>query len=284
MKKYLWITLFLSFITIFQNVAESSSTKPVLEDALDVYFKTFVHVTSRDKFDTRVNYKALFKLKQSQNPKYLKLVQDIRSLFASASLDQMSNNQKVALYINAYNFGIIDYIIENYLIKGKPLKSVNDLSPSIFKSVFDLKIIKVAQKNLSLNHIEKKILLGKLTNHLEPRIHFAVICASKGCPILLNEAYRGVKLDEQLEYVTARGLELKRTMDLDRHPKKVYLTKIMSKWYLEDFNHDPLAFIWKHLKSEALRTKLQGRKKIASIDYDWSLNTVEGLLVAPELP
>ena len=105
----------------------------------------------------------------------------------------------------------------------------------------------------------------------EPRIHFAVNCASKSCPVLISEAYEGATLDQQLENSTREFLENKEHNCLVSDT--LYVSSIF-KWYKEDFNDDPLSFFLAHTSGE-LQQSLHSKKdqiRVKYLDYDWSLN------------
>ena len=102
---------------------------------------------------------------------------------ANAPNDEWSIDAKKAYWINAYNAFTIQLILKNY-----PLKSIKDL-----KRPWGLSFIKIDGGKIALNTIEHEILrpMG------DPRIHFAIVCASKSCPKLLNYAYESETLDQQ---------------------------------------------------------------------------------------
>ena len=128
-----------------------------------------------------VNYKYL-KNNKSAFESYLKL------LSASAPNEDCSVDIKKAYWINVYNAFTVQLIIENY-----PLKSIKDL-----RRPWDQSFIEIGGEKITLNTIEHKILrpMG------DPRIHFAIVCASQSCPKLLNHAYEPSTLEDQLKNVT----------------------------------------------------------------------------------
>ena len=93
-------------------------------------------------------------------------------------------NDIMAYWINAYNVLTVQLILQNY-----PLKSIKDL-----KDPWGRKVIEIEGKSYSLGDIEHEV-LRKMN---EPRIHFAINCASVSCPKLLNEAFNSLKLEQQL--------------------------------------------------------------------------------------
>lgn len=161
-------------------------------------------------------------------------------------------NEKLAFYINAYNASILSEALQKY-----PTKSVKD---TLF-TFFTAKRITVAGEKMSFNHLEKDI-IRPLS---EPRIHFALNCASRSCPPLRAEVYSAAKLDAQLDEQT-RGY-----VNSDRGVKANGGTAQLSKifdWYKEDFGGDAgvSAFLKKHRKDKS------DFKTVSYQDYDWGLN------------
>ncbi len=105
-----------------------------------------------------------------------------------------SKNDMIAYWLNAYNAFTIKLIVDHY-----PVKSIKDLGPKkqiiFINTPWDKKFFKIGNKTMTLNRIEHRILRRDFR---EPRIHFALNCASISCPKLRREAYEGNSLDEQL--------------------------------------------------------------------------------------
>jgi len=195
----------------------------------------------------------------SGNVNYKELTSDPGPLLGY--LDHMSENppaptwtraDSLAYYINLYNAATVKLILNNY-----PLTSITDINKP-----WDKKWIKYGGELISLGEIEHKI-LRKMN---EPRIHFAINCASFSCPKLLNEAYTEDKLHKQLDKVTKDFIN-----DPSRNiisENKVELSKIF-KWYKKDFenNGSLIAYLNQYLKSS-----INPDAKIEYIKYNWSLN------------
>src|SRR5690606_14662170 len=130
-----------------------------------------------------VDYKSI-KENESELKEYL------NQFINTPPLKSWSKEEKLAYWINAYNAFIIKLVVDNY-----PLKSIKDI-----EAPWDKKFIPINGELISLNYIEHEI-LRKMN---EPRIHFAINCASVSCPQLLNEAFTIKKLDSQLNKVTSR--------------------------------------------------------------------------------
>ncbi len=215
--------------------------------------------------------------------------------------DSFDRNQKMSFYINAYNMLTIELILKNLLELDKgvnrdttefPLqKSIRNIG-GLDSQVWDVFKWKVGTKNLSLNQIEKEILIPMG----DARIHFAVNCASKGCPPLRNEAFTADKLDAQLDemstfFVTSPAYNSIELLDDVYDPENgdnFYEVSSIFDWYAEDFENDISGrygsfqeFIVYHLDRtdeelgfpKADLTNLDIWLEEYS-DYDWSLNEV----------
>ncbi|GAB4408877.1 MAG: DUF547 domain-containing protein [Bacteroidia bacterium] len=194
-----------------------------------------------------VNY-AAWKRDEATLDAYLK------SLSAQAPGADWTRNEQMTFWINAYNAFTVKLILKNY-----PLKSITDL-----KDPWDQKFITIGGRSLSLNDIEHEILRKQFA---DPRIHFAVNCASKSCPVLLNQAFSADKLDSQLD---AQARAFINDSKLNRlAANKAELSEIFN-WYRSDFEQNGstlIAFINRYAS-----TKLQAAAAISHLPYDWSLN------------
>lgn len=163
-----------------------------------------------------------------------------------------TKNEKLAYYINLYNAGTVKLILENY-----PVKSIKDIN-----SPWGKKRVKIGKRKFSLGSLEHNI-LRKMN---EPRIHFAINCASYSCPKLLNRAFIAEKMEQQLNTMTKDFIsDTKRNRITN---KKVELSKIF-KWYKSDFtvNRSLLEFI-----NQYTDLKISNSLDIDYIEYNWSLN------------
>lgn len=164
-----------------------------------------------------------------------------------------SNNEKLAYWINAYNIFTIKLIVDNY-----PTTSITKITTEPWKKKF----INLRGTTISLNHIENEIIRKEFN---EPRIHFALNCASKSCPVLLNTAYTSDNLQSKLTSQTKRFLNDTSKNKFDN--KNIYISKIFD-WYKEDFtqNGTVIDFINKY------RTEQLSSPKINFTEYSWDLN------------
>jgi hypothetical protein len=202
-----------------------------------------------------VDYQG-FKKEEGKLNKYLDILErtDTRAL---------SRNEQFAFYINAYNAWTIKLILSAY----PDIKSIKDLG-SLFKSPWKKKIVRIDGDVISLDNIENDILRSHFK---DPRIHFALNCASKSCPPLRSEPYQGQVLDQQLTEMTEAFINDPERNRLEGNT--LYVSSIF-KWYSEDFNDNIVDFFIKYAKGE-LREALREHAreiKVEYLAYDWSLN------------
>jgi hypothetical protein len=200
-----------------------------------------------------VNYQAF-----SQDPKFASLIERL-ALFDSTAL---SGNEKIAFYLNAYNLLAIKLVSEY-----KPKSSIRDIG-TWFSPVWQKPAAVLAGTTISLDAIEHTI-LRKMN---EPRIHFALVCASISCPDLRTEAYDSKILDTQLDQQTKAFLANEKK-GLHIKGETIYISKIFD-WFSEDFSKDKdamgvLRFIAKY-NMEAGRFS-----DYETLDYNWGLNQAQ---------
>ena len=115
---------------------------------------------------------------------------------------------------------------------------------------------------MSLNQIENEILRKEFQ---DPLIHFAIVCASLGCPVLRREPYTADQLDRQLDDQVLQFLQDPKKFRYDSAKIELYLSPIF-KWFKEDFTAGPTAFIKKYWPG------ISENAKIRWLQYDWTLN------------
>ncbi len=144
-----------------------------------------------------------------------------------------TRDQQLAFWINAYNAFTLKAIVDNHPIKSSWLKSLNFPKNSIrqIPGVWDKIKFNVMDKQITLTHIEHEILRKEFD---EPRIHFAIVCASIGCPVLRKEPYLAKKLNEQLKDQTQIFLIDKNKFHIDHENARVSISPIF-KWFSQDF-------------------------------------------------
>ncbi|MBI1288794.1 MAG: DUF547 domain-containing protein [Flavobacteriales bacterium] len=170
------------------------------------------------------------------------------------------SDEKLAFWINAYNAFTVKLILDHY-----PVSSIKDIKNGVpfVNSVWDIKFFEVGSEEMSLNAIEHSILRKQFD---EPRIHFAIVCASMSCPQLRNEAYTADKLEQQLTNQAVRFINDTTKNVLAR--EKLQLSAIF-KWYRKDFTKE--ISLKEYLRKYA-KEAVSEKAKVSYLDYDWSLN------------
>lgn len=229
---------------------QQKDTSPVSHAVFDGLLKKHVDA------DGWVSYEG-FKKDRTELKKYLDLLQ------ANAPNDaSWSREQKLAYWINAYNAFTIELVLQYY-----PVESIKDIGSKIqvpfVNTPWDIKFIKIGGKELDLNNIEHSILRKEFD---EPRIHFAINCASYSCPVLRAEAYTAEKLEAQLKEQAESFVNDPRRNKITSSTAE--LSKIFD-WFGGDFTKKSTlnAFINQYSK-----TKLTDKTKVSYIEYDWRLN------------
>lgn len=263
-------------------LAASASFYASAEDGLHSTFDNLLskYVTPiSNGASTQVDYGG-FKLERAKLNKYLGRLAKVEQ----STFDSWDKDKQLAFLINAYNAYTIELILTEY----PDIESIRDLG-SFFSSPWKKEIAPLLGKTRTLDEIEHELIRGTnqtTQTYNEPRIHFAVNCASIGCPALREEAYLGDKIDLQLEAQTTRFLA-----DTSRNKMSgdtLYLSKIFD-WYSEDFDRE--SGEWRKTSSlneflllykdamqltEAQVSSLKNdTADIEYLDYDWALNAAK---------
>jgi len=167
--------------------------------------------------------------------------------------DKWSAQELLAYYINLYNAHTVNLIVENY-----PVKSIKDINGAWIRA-----IVPIGKNELSLASIEN----GVLRKMNEPRIHFAINCASISCPNLLNEAFTAAKINEQLDKASRNFITSDKNSISANRPQ---LSSIFD-WYKKDYKvngkSNVIAFI-----NQYSSTKISAAAVIEYKEYNWNLN------------
>lgn len=198
-----------------------------------------------------VNYKGVI----ADKPK---LEQYLNTLAKNHPKEGWSKNEKMAYWINAYNAFTISAVIKHY-----PLKSITEIKPADAENIWKSDFIKIGDKSYSLDHIEHEILRKKFQ---DPRIHFAVNCASVSCPPLLNEAFHAERLEQQLEQQARRFINASEYNHISSN--KLALSSIFS-WFKSDFTKN--GSLIDYLNNYSAKP-INSNATITYKTYDWNLN------------
>lgn len=203
-----------------------------------------------------VNYTAW-----AQNEKDLSALKEFVEKLGQATIESLTKAEQAAFYINLYNASMLHIVLERYPINS--VKTVGMLPFSIFKK----DIIVLGDRKVSLDDIEKGILLNQ---YFDPRIHFALNCASKGCPPLRAEPYLGSRLEAQLEAQANLFARSKYAVTINKEDKTIAYSELF-KWYAKDFgNKNPAEYLNQYRDED-----LPIGYSINWIPYDWDLNELE---------
>jgi hypothetical protein len=180
------------------------------------------------------------------------------SRVGQAEFDAWSRAEQIAFLVNAYNAHTVEKVLTRY----PDLRSIWDFG-RFFGNPFRDRFFVLLGAQRSLDEVEHEILRKR---YREPRVHYAVNCASISCPMLREEAYVGARLEAQLEEQAVRFLS-----DRTRnrwHDGRLEVSKIFD-WFKEDFEPRDAYF----MRYAALLGVPEGtRPALAFLDYDWSLN------------
>ncbi len=183
--------------------------------------------------------------------------------------DALPRADRLAYWINAYNAFTVRLILDHY-----PVKSIKDIG-GLFRSPFGKEFIELRNlrpKSLSLDDIEHGVLRPQFA---DPRVHFAIVCASKGCPPLRSEAFRAEVLEAQLDDQARRFLADRGKNRVDVEAKTLHLSPIF-KWFREDFEKSAGSvpkFVARFLEEKTAAAIGDGKGwEIEYTDYDWTLN------------
>jgi hypothetical protein len=171
-------------------------------------------------------------------------------------------SEKMSFWINVYNAFTVKLIVDNY-----PLESIKDLNPMIsiptVNTIWAKDWFQIGGEDFSLDRVEHKILRKDFE---EPRIHFAVNCASYSCPVLRPEAFTAAKVDKQLEEQAINFINDPKRNQITKD--RIDVSKIFS-WFGSDFNNGQtlIQFLNKYSK-----VKIDEDAQVKFMDYGWSLN------------
>lgn len=224
---------------------------------------------------SQVDYAAVAKERAA-----LQAYLDSLSAVTRAQFDSWTKPQQLAFLINAYNGFTVELILGKY----PDLTSIRDLGNIIFNSPWKRKFFTLFGEPRHLDWIEHDT-IRKPGAYDDPRIHFAVNCASVGCPMLREEAFVAERLDAQLEEQTRRFLADRSRNRYQPATQTLAVSEIF-KWYGKDFERKlpgssslkqflgNYADLLASAPSDQAKVR-QGQAEIDYIDYDWALNGVK---------
>ncbi len=270
MKKLLLILAALTF-----SLSATAQSFDHSHAAFTALLKKYVVVIDGGK-SSKVKYAEF----QKNDVPALKAYLDGLSKVSAAEFAGWSKAQQMAFLINAYNGHTLELILQNY-----PVKSIKDIG-SLFDNRWKRKFFKLFGEEYFLDRIEHET-LRKPGAYNEVRVHYAVNCASIGCPALREEAFVADRLDKQLEEQAVRFLS-------DRSRNHYAASKLevsmIFKWFGEDWEKGYTGFDG---KTPAIKSRedyfaryakqladapadqqavAAGKVPVSFLDYDWNLN------------
>jgi hypothetical protein len=241
--------IFTSLLTACGIQSNYGDSQPISHTAFDVILKEYV---SEEGW---VDYQGLLADRKRLDD-YLEILS-----VNHPNEENWSRNERLAYWINAYNAFTLQLILDNY-----PVQSIKDIKKGIpfVNTVWDIKFIKIEEKEYDLNNIEHGIIRSEFN---EPRIHFAVNFASYSCPVLQNFAYTAEELDQQLDHAAKEFFNDPRRNRISENILE--LSKILS-WYRGDFKQEGkevLDYVRKYSK-----VNISEDPSVSYLEYNWRLN------------
>lgn len=185
-----------------------------------------------------------------------------------------TERDELAYWINAYNAAVIKTVLTYYPIDGVA-------SVSLFGKVgfFLFQRPQFGGRRTSLYELEHGVIRKRFA---DPRLHFALNCASRGCPRLPREAFTAEQLDAQLDREARRFFAEARNLRIDHERRAVYLSSIMdwyeddfTSWYRARFGHRGTLLDYARLyvrRERAAELSQATRYDVRFVPYDWRLN------------
>lgn len=229
--------------------------------AFDRQHRLFALVLHRFAKDGLVDYGAL-----KASPRDLNAYLDSIAEVDETEFKSWTADDQVAFLCNLYNAATLQLVIDNY-----PIKSLKDLGFLPY-AAWRTPTVRFRGELMTLQTLEHEIIRAKFPTY--PGIHFALVCAAKGCPVLRSEPYYGPRLQAQLDEQARQFLGDPTKNRVVAVRKTVILSKIF-KWYEEDFVRNGgsvLGYVTKYFPPSDQEDLKAGGFKIDYLEYDWSLN------------
>lgn len=185
------------------------------------------------------------------------------TILAQAQVEGMSEAEEKAFWINAYNAMIVNGVLQGYTAESLLGR----------KRFFSWYALPIAGEERSADDIEHKILRKKFH---DPRIHFAIVCASTSCPKLRREAYVAERLDQQLDEAARTFINDPTRNRIDS--QRVALSQIF-QWFADDFVNSAGSVVefTQRFVADDKKSMLTAKKDdFQYLEYNWTLNAQEG--------
>lgn len=245
-------------VPFFAGAAEPGVTGSIREHA------AWAELLGRYVSGGLVDYRAL---KRDGLPALEAYLQGLESV-ERAELESWPRADQLAFWIDAYNAYTVKLVLEHHPVRS--IRSIGLFAGAAFRRRF-IPLERAAGARLSLDDIEHHILRERFE---DPRVHFALVCASRGCPVLRADAYRGPELEAQLDDAARTFLRDPTRNRYDPAARTLFLSSIF-KWFRRDFEAAAgslPAFVARYADPATARALRGPDVKVAFLDYDWSLN------------
>ena len=242
----------------FWDARDDESSVVVDHSAWQALLNTYLddqHKSGINRFD----YKAVSKEDSKKLDEYLDYLQ-------SQKPRQLNSAEQFAYWVNLYNAQTVDFIIDG--VQEDDIKSIKDIrSFFVVPGPWKRTALKIEGKKVSLDNIEHGILRPIWLDH---RIHFAVNCASIGCPNLLKTAFTASNTDELLDFAEEEFLQHPRAVRLQ--DDKVVISSLLN-WYADDFAENP-SEMYEYLSDFVSLELVDALSEEPDVvyGYDWNLN------------
>ncbi len=248
-------TLFSNFeISEYWQRHNSRSTIEVDHDAWNEFLRRYVSASNG------INLLAYDSVAQQDKRKLGKYIDYLQSI----QVTELNQKEQFAYWINLYNAVTVQVVLAHY-----PLNSIQEISYELFsQGPWKKQLIRVEGMGLSLDNIEHQILRPIFKDN---RIHYAVNCASMGCPNLQEKAYSRENLEALLDSGARQYINHPRGVSFDQGE---LIVSSVFDWYGEDFGENDqqiITYLMRFADAD-LKERLKTRKSIDNFQYDWSLN------------
>lgn len=236
--------------------------QPSLSTGFDHAHKGLAQVLTRYAAPSGVDYAAL-----KANPDTLNAYLNELDQVSEAQFRAWPRPEQLAFLINLYNATTIKLVVDHY-----PVSSIRKIG-GLFRSPWKLEVVRIWGQDATLDWLEHGFIRPQFK---DPRIHFALVCAARGCPPLRLEPFVASKLDNQLDDQGRRFIAQSEKNRFDSATRTLHVSPIF-KWYREDFiaRDRTLAQFLKPFFPPAQATLLdQPGLRVDHTAYDWSLNDV----------
>jgi hypothetical protein len=240
MTSYIRFSIIACFV-LFSLHASSQSAKEIA-----TFFKEANVFFEKHAQDGNIKYALLKTNRASLNP--------LIEFIAKTKLSTLDTYKRKAYLINCYNLLVINAVLDKY-----PIPTIND-TDGFFKATKH----NIGGMKMTLDDLEYKVIFKEFK---DPRLHFVLVCAAKGCPPIPSFAYTPALLGDQMNDQCQLALDNPNFLYLEDTDAVVKISPIF-KWYYDDFFPSIPDFINAHRSN-----KLPKDYALVYYKYDWKLNT-----------